>query len=998
MSSQNASISPILQRIQVGKYDITEYVLSCQVMKALAEPAGFFSIALRPEIVNAAIVDFSNIQINDFVEIRVGRVLVDTPGGKDAPIVMRGLIDAIEISEDYAQDMDGTPQRTVSISGRDLTKLIIDKSLWVPQEQWSDYSLERTNMILGLDAQLDEKNSETNLDQSVFQEIKPWIEGIMQKVFNDPLVGMDFGNNIRFSIDVNLPKNNNAAERVKAQAGFTLNGFKGTLFNYIETYIARPFMEMFIEDYEQETKLKIRWAPFRDRWGDFPRQATEHLGGKTDDKKWAYDGNARFWWDTKRDPYMSVINSNEILSKNIRRHSGDVYTYFFTTWGGFTPMDPRAADRGIWDSAEKQVAEETDTFVAGPRKYLNTNPRFNPQYDFLGMKRFGLKPLVVAIPFWTQDAGEAEVSEERVVGEVGAPDLSGSTASASTTSTTTTSLYAYTIKKEKTEISELTLYQSRTKAENSNLIFNQIESADSPVIDAKTWPRTPKIILPGVNSTYTRQSTRQDNDVTMTTDTPKPHARLSHETAYSTDFPLPAGITGNLKVFVAMYAGNKQYNTVIFSTVDKAGNAIQDVSIPVHWEGLRPVSLDGTTITIPVTAAAGRFSIPGVATHFTTAADGFLGDFYVTHTETKTSTTTVASGTTTSTTGSSGVRGRDAAVAWAKKELATNKSGYLRAGMTYCEEFTRKAFNNTKTFYADAWANAAANTLGNHLQDAVLGDLVFFIKHADNQQHGHVAIISKIDVGKDGKKNYFMIGAVNSGLEETSINQNDYWRGKFHGYGTGEKSYGDGVRTKTVSATVTSPASGLSVPAGGVGTKTVIVDRVMKEAVSDEISTLLDDCNQWMYDTLRQMDKCYAGKIRIIGNPFIKVGMELVIDDDETNNYSAQKSFKNRNSVNYSQNMEKSTDTLSDKKDTRERYYVESVHHSWSVFPRPNFVTELGLTRGIFVSGKDVPFEIGDKGGFAAANTAYGKQAVKKLSQAEKDAINPPLVTPIAEP
>lgn len=991
MSSQNASISPLLQRIQVGKYDITEYVLSCQVMKALAEPAGFFSIALRPEIVRAAIVDFSNIQINDFVEIRVGRVLVDTPGGKDAPIVMRGLVDAVEISEDYAQDMDGTPQRTVSISGRDLTKLIIDKSLWVPQEQWSDYSLERTNMILGLDAQLDEKNSETNLDQSVFQEIKPWIEGIMQKVFNDPLVGMDFGNNVRFSIDVNLPKNKNVAERVKAQAGFTLNGFKGTLFNYIETYIARPFMEMFIEDYEQETKLKIRWSPFRDRWGDFPRQATEHLGGKTDDKKWAYDGNARFWWDTKRDPYMSVINSNEILSKNIRRHSGDVYTYFFTTWGGFTPMDPRAADRGIWDSAEKEVAEETDTFVSGPRKYLNTNPRFNPQYDFLGMKRFGLKPLVVAIPFWTQDTGEAEVSEERVVGEVGAPDPGSAATSTSTTSTTTTSLYAYTIKKERAEISELTLYQSRTKKENINAIFNTIESVDSPVIDAKIWPRTPTVILPGVDRTYIRKSTSRDSDVTMTTDTPKPHARLSHETAYSTDFPLPAGITGDLKVFVGMYAASKRYDIVIFSTVDKAGNAIQDVSIPVHWEGLRPVSLNGTTITIPVNAVAGRFSIPGVSTYAAGVGEGFLGDFYVTHTETKTIT-----GTKTSTTGSSGGGGRDAAVEWARKELATNKNGYLRNGMTYCEEFTRKAFGNTTHFYADAWANASANRLGNHIEEAVLGDLVFFIKHADNKDHGHVAIISKIDVGKDGKKNYFMIGAVNIGLQEISISQSDYWRSKFYGYGTGEKSYGAGARTKTVSATVTSPSSGLSVPPSSK--KTVIVDRVMKESVSDEISTLLDDCNQWMYDTLRQMDKCYTGKIRIIGNPFIKVGMELVIDDDETNNYSAQKSFKNRNSVNYSQNMEKSTDTLSDKKDTRERYYVESVHHSWSVFPRPNFVTELGLTRGIFVNGKDVPFEIGDKGGFAAANTAYGNQAVKKLSQAEKDAINRPLVTPIAEP
>jgi hypothetical protein len=95
--------------------------------------------------------------------------------------------------------------------------------------------------------------------------------------------------------------------------------------------------------------------------------------------------------------------------------------------------------------------------------------------------------------------------------------------------------------------------------------------------------------------------------------------------------------------------------------------------------------------------------------------------------------------------------------------------------------------------------------------------------------------------------------------------------------------------------------------------------------------------------------------------------------------------------------VEKSTETLSDKKDTRERYYVESVHHSWSVFPNTNFITELGLTRGIFVSSKDVPFDIGDQGGFAARNSAYGSESIKRLSQAEKDAINPPAVNVIPD-
>ncbi len=483
----------------------------------------------------------------------------------------------------------------------------------------------------------------------------------------------------------------------------------------------------------------------------------------------------------------------------------------------------------------------------------------------------------------------------------------------------------------------------------------------------------------------------------MDFDNPKPHASLSHDEAFSTTFPFPAGTTGKLYVFATMYAGSKQFQEFEFHLIDKNGNSLDATIIPVYWED--PASsyytINGGWINMQPEAVAGRFLVradtyteAGVNNH-----DSFIGDFYVT-TETKTSTTTSASGTTTATTGSSGAVGRDAAVAWARKELVNNPKGYIKGTITYCEMFTRLAFGNTTTFYDTAWDNAKANRTGDRIEQAVVGDLLFFKQHSTNGQAGHVAIVSKIEV-KNGKKNYFMIGAVNDGLKEESAHT-PYWSDKFWGVGTGEKSYGAGVRTKKVSTTVTDPASlssgGLSVIGG---TKTVIVDRVMKDAVSDEISTLLDDCNQWMYDTLRQMDKCYAGKIRLIGNPFIKVGMELVIDDDDANNYSAQKSFKNRNGVNYSENMEKSTETLSDKKDTRERYYVESVHHSWSVFPRPNFVTELGLTRGIFVSGKDVPFEIGDKGGFAASNTAYGTQAVKRLSQAEKDAINPPAVAVI---
>jgi len=781
MSSQSASVSPLLQRIQIGKYDISDFVMSCEVMKSLKEPAGFFSMNLRPEIIDNAIVDFSDIHVNDFVEIRVGRFVVQTSGGMDAPIVMRGMVDAIEISESYSQGLDGTPQRTVSVSGRDLSKLIIDKSLWIPQEQFSDYSVERSQLILDLQGNL--LDSQENEGEAL-QELKPWIEGIMKKVFTDPLVGFDVGNNISFTIDVNLPKNSLEQERVKSVTSFTLSSSKGTLFNYIDSYITRPFMEMFIEDYETETKLKIRWAPFRDRNGDFPYQALEHMGAASPDGTMNDNaGNARFWWDTKRDPSVIEIGSNEIMQKSIRRHSGDVYTYFFTTWSGFKSADPAAGDRPVWDSAEKPVVQEPEAAMLGPKKYLNMNPRFNPQYDFIGIKRFGLKPLVVPIPFWTQDD---QGSEE---------------------STTTT---------------------SRTVA----------------VVDATETTRTMQVV---------------------------------------------------------------------------------DVANP----------------TTPAST-------------------------------------------------SKSLRSPEAALLWAK---AQPSSDYVKIEngqtVTYCEMFTRKAYNSS-ILYPTAWANASRNRTSGSLADAKIGSLIFFKQDKSNGNAGHVALITRIEEKASGAKLYYMLGAVNSGLKEEPVNSaaNPYWVKLFYGIGSAEKSYGAGATTVSgVTSTIT-PVTEEDASGKPTATRTVIVDTATAERPSDEISALLDDCNQWMYDTLRQMDKVYTGKMRLIGNPFVKIGMELVIDDDKERSYSSFKSTDSRVSTNSGTGSAVGSEILQTGIDRRERYYIESVHHSWSVFPSPNFMTEVGLTRGIFVNGSSNVLPAGDEGGFTATQTKWGTEKSTRLTDAEMAAIN----------
>lgn len=72
----------------------------------------------------------------------------------------------------------------------------------------------------------------------------------------------------------------------------------------------------------------------------------------------------------------------------------------------------------------------------------------------------------------------------------------------------------------------------------------------------------------------------------------------------------------------------------------------------------------------------------------------------------------------------------------------------------------------------------------------------------------------------------------------------------------------------------------------------------------------LRDFNTWLVDTLAFTDRLYFGSITILGNTDVQLGEELYVVD------------------------------------TGERFYIESIEHTWSVFPAPNFLTRLGVTRG----------------------------------------------------
>ena len=78
-----------------------------------------------------------------------------------------------------------------------------------------------------------------------------------------------------------------------------------------------------------------------------------------------------------------------------------------------------------------------------------------------------------------------------------------------------------------------------------------------------------------------------------------------------------------------------------------------------------------------------------------------------------------------------------------------------------------------------------------------------------------------------------------------------------------------------------------------------------------EIQEILPDVNAWAVETLSFTDTLYSGYLTIPGNPLVKIGQYLTIEE------------------------------------TGEQYYIESVEHTWQVHPSPSYLTKLGVTRGI---------------------------------------------------
>ena len=413
-----AKVESLKMQIFIGKWDITEFVLGGSVSKSLGQPLGQWQLRCRPILQNGRVFDTDQIYPMDYVEIRVGR----PKPGEPIPILTRGFVSAIDIDDGVSQDLSGSPQRAITISGHDLTKAIVGKMLknTVDETVGNQNTKDRTDDLLFLEKFFRERNKgNTTLGLSNF------VETVMKYVFYDRATGMQLINNFQFQIKTNLPKKYESKEvgdgtsstasdtsiispdLLNIETVGTIQNFAGNLWSYLQSYCPKPIIEMFVEDNEENSTFNVRWSPYRTilNWSS-NKAANLYFGSRPNEYPKRVVENTEStleatWFNPLEGPTKSLISINEIMNIKVRRHDNDRFTYFICMYKNWRYNGPTGAviapnKNDPWRTAAEETAVKSEP---GAESYSNKNYGVNPYYDFPGIAKFGLKSFQFNAPF-----------------------------------------------------------------------------------------------------------------------------------------------------------------------------------------------------------------------------------------------------------------------------------------------------------------------------------------------------------------------------------------------------------------------------------------------------------------------------------------------------------------------------------------------------------------------------------------------------------------------
>ena len=358
--SDRRIIDTFRMKVFIAGLDLTEYVVGATCSRSLLEAAGTWTVYLRPIISKNYLLDLP-IPINSYIEIRADR----STQGTVPKLLMRGLVTVVEMGENPSQSADGSPSRSFMISGNDMAKILQSRRIVIPPSVATG-DMTAVQLKLGMYTDILAKQ------ESVFQTFTQWNDFFVGRALKDDGVNINksngsppFGIRARTiipTIDGNSSDGEGSNELFVMLTAPLWQDFTGSLWNFMEFFVQRPFFEMFIEDTETETQIISRWVPFRGGDGEFPTRNFDNMPWVRDEAK----------------PEVRAISPNTIVQRKLRRSDRDRFTYFWTQYGQHALGDV---------SNNLNLPDSFSTSFS------------NPYYDEMGTVQFGYKPLVTKVNF-----------------------------------------------------------------------------------------------------------------------------------------------------------------------------------------------------------------------------------------------------------------------------------------------------------------------------------------------------------------------------------------------------------------------------------------------------------------------------------------------------------------------------------------------------------------------------------------------------------------------
>lgn len=423
-------VSPVgsyRMKVIVGNLDITDYVLSGQIERSISNPIGKWTLNLRP-ILDGKRIRRLPIGLNDFVEISIDRTNMMRKAGQprstEIRIAMRGFVDNEVLEEQSNSGLDGSPQRHYTLSGSDVGKLLERRQIFIPPGNNSiditvglqrfDTYFKASSYTVAEGGQNDVVGSTDSLNSKAFQPLQDWAGFFLDLVYKNDFEKMVNSSrsqaDFKFNFLHDLPKagtdaSGNSVDKIYVMLPPLLNNTTTTSFwDLLSMFCPKPFIETFITEDNANTNFHLRWAAMRRRYsvgntGNFeygwPRQFV----------------NKQKWFSEQVD--TREIFSTDIIVRSLRRQELDRCTYFFTRLQQVIDTSAQTADYGPTNAPDTAIGRGS-----------------NPYYDRDGMAQFGIRSMVIDLPWWpaavyespreaTSTDDTAGSTTPRVGGEIG---------------------------------------------------------------------------------------------------------------------------------------------------------------------------------------------------------------------------------------------------------------------------------------------------------------------------------------------------------------------------------------------------------------------------------------------------------------------------------------------------------------------------------------------------------------------------------------------------